>query len=245
MTIKKAIAVGIAGLSIFAQTSHVHAEEETMTNQHASFIPMTAAPQKAGAFAQFLAGAAPLVKETEPGTELWFALQGASEDQLAIFDVFRDEAGRDAHFSGDVAGALQANASELVMGGWDNGVLPNVNHAAVLSEKAPVDLYEATTATYIAITAAAGQGDALAELLTAAGPIVAETEPKTLYWVALRLDQDRFAVFDIFADESGREAHFAGQVASLLNQQSATLVAGGWEDGVVANVRNYEILAIK
>ena len=74
---------------------------------------------------------------------------------------------------------------------------------------------------------------------------VAETEPKTLYWVALRLDENNFAIFDIFADETGREAHFAGQVAGLLKEQSSTLVAGGWEEGVVANVRNYKILAIK
>ena len=242
---KKSIASLLLGLSFFNHTTLALAQDENMTNQQASFIPMTAAPQKAGAFAQFLSGAAPLVKESEPGTELWFALQGASESQLAIFDIFRDEAARDAHFSGDVAGALKANASELVEGGWNGGVVANVNHAQVLSAKAPVDLYDATTATYIRIAAAPGQGDALAELLTPAGPVVAETEPKTLYWVALRIDQDNFAIFDIFADETGREAHFAGQVAGLLKEQSVTLVAGGWENGVVANVSNYSILAIK
>lgn len=239
------IASLLAVLSILNLTTNALAQDENMTNQHASYIPMTAAPQKASALAQFLSGAAPLVKETEPGTTLWFALQGASENQLAIFDIFRDEAARDAHFAGDVAGALKANASELVAGGWDDGVVANVNHAQVLSEKASVDLYDATTATYIRIAAAPGHGDALAELLTAAGPIVAETEPKTLYWVALRLDQDSFAIFDTFADESGRAAHFAGKVAGLLNEQSATLVAGGWDDGVVANISNYRILAIK
>ncbi len=242
---KKSITYLLAGLSILNLTTPALAKDETMTHRLASYIPMTAAPQKADAFAQFLTGAAPLVKETEPGTELWFALQGASEDQVAIFDIFLNETARDAHFSGDVAGALKANASELVEGGWDEGVVANVNHALVLSEKAPVDLYDATTATYIKITAVQGQEDTLAELLTAAGPIVAETEPKTLYWVALRLDQDNFAIFDIFADEAGREDHFAGQVASLLKEQSSTLVAGGWEEGVVANVRNYKILAIK
>ena len=216
-----------------------------MTNKQASYIPMTAAFRKADTLAQFLSDAAPLVKATEPDTELWFALQGASGNQLAIFDIFRDEAARDAHFSGDVAGALRANAAELVEGGWNDGVLANVSHAQVLSEKAPVDLYDATTATHIRIAAAPGQGDALAELLTSAGPVVTETEPKTLYWVALRIDQTNFAIFDIFADESGREAHFAGQVARLLKEQSATLVANGWQDGVVANVSNYMITAIK
>ena len=49
----------------------------------------------------------------------------------------------------------------------------------------------------------------------------------------------------IFADNSGREAHFAGQVAGLLNEKASELISGGWDDGVVANVHNFEILATK
>lgn len=213
-------------------------------SQKASYIEMTAAQGQAENFAQFLAGAAPLVGETEPGTELWFALE-APGSKLAIFDIFVDEAARDAHFAGTVAGALNENADTLVQGGWDDGVIANINNSSVLSTKPPVDLYSATTATYIKLTASPGQGDALAELLTAAGPIVSDTEPKTLYWVALRLDETHFAIYDIFADESGRQAHFAGQVANLLKDKSSVLVEGGWEEGVVANVSNYNILAIK
>lgn len=213
-------------------------------NHTASYIEMTAASGQTEHLAQFLTGAAPLVKETEPGTVLWFALQGP-EKQLAIFDIFVDEEARNAHFAGVVAGALNENADRLVEGGWDDGVVANINNSSVLSAKAPVDLYTATTASYIKLTAAPGQGDALAALLTAAGPIVAETEPKTLYWVALRLDENSFAIFDIFADNTGREAHFAGQVANLLKEKSSVLVEGGWDEGVVANVNNSAILAIK
>jgi hypothetical protein len=57
--------------------------------------------------------------------------------------------------------------------------------------------------------------------------------------------QHNFAIFDIFADNSGREAHFAGQVAGLLNEKASELISGGWDDGVVANVHNFEILATK
>ena len=219
--------------------------DQNTTTKKASYIPMTAAPNRAQTLAQFLSEAARLVKDNEPGTELWFALQGASEHEVAIFDTFRDEAARDAHFSGDVAGALRANATDLVDGGWDDGVVANIASAEVLSEKDPVSLHDAKTATIIKIAAAPGQGESLSNLLTAAGPIVADTEPKTLYWVALRLDRDHFAIFDIFADESGREAHFAGKVAGLLKEKSSALVEGGWQQGVVAGVRNYEILATK
>ena len=232
--------LGIASITLFS--INAYAQEPVQMDHKASYIEMIAAEVRTDEFAAFLTGAAALVKETEPGTAMWFALQ-APNSKLAIFDIFVDENARDAHFSGAVAGALKANAERLVKGGWDDGVVANIKHSSVLSETAAVDLNAATTATYIKFTAAPNQGNALAELLTAAGPIVAETEPETLYWVALRLDENEFAIFDIFADNSGREAHFAGQVANLLKRKSAELVEGGWNDGVVANVSNYSILA--
>lgn len=235
-------ALGILGLS--ALTMSASAQESVHMNHTASFIEMTAAAGRTDDLAQFMTEAAPLVKETEPGTVLWFALQ-QPDNQLAIFDVFADADAREAHFSGVVAGALHDNADRLVSGGWNDGVVANINNSSVLSAKAPVDLYTATTATYIKLTAASGQGDNLAALLTAAGPIVAETEPKTLYWAALRLDENNFAIFDIFADNSGREAHFSGQAANLLQEKSSVLVEGGWDEGVVANVNNFAILAIR
>ncbi len=219
------------------------AQDNLMDNHTASYIAMPAAQGQTDALAEFLAGAAPIVKETEPGTVLWFALQ--ANNTLAIFDIFEDEDARNAHFSGDVAAALNQNADTLVAGGWDDGVVANISNSNVLSVKAPVDLYSATTATYIALEAAPGRGPDLAALLTAAGPIVADTEPETLFWAALQIDEDSFAIFDIFAHNSGREAHFAGQVAGLLKERASELVAGGWQDGVVANVTNFDILAIK
>ncbi len=233
---KTQILKALSAIALIATTSASQAQENVMENFTASYIAMPAAAGQTEVFAEFLAGAAPIVKETEPGTELWFALQDG--DTLAIFDIFVDDRARNAHFSGAVAAALNENADALVAGGWDAGVVANINNSNVLSAKAPVDLYTATTATYIAIEAASGKADDLAALLTAAGPIVTETEPKTLFWVALQIDENNFAIYDIFADNSGREGHFAGQVAGLLNAQASDLVKGGWDDGVVANVRN-------
>ncbi|QDL94840.1 hypothetical protein FDP22_23530 (plasmid) [Paroceanicella profunda] len=224
-------------------TTSATAQDNPMENHTASYIAMPAAEGQTEAFAEFLAGAAPIVRDTEPGTVLWFALQ--ADETLAIFDIFADEAARDAHFAGAVAAALNQNADALVDGGWDDGVVANINNSDVLSVKAPVDLSTATTATYIKLEAAPGKGPELAALLTAAGPIVADTEPETLFWAALQIDETNFAIFDIFADNSGREAHFAGQVAGLLNERAAELVAGGWDDGVVANIHNFDILAAK
>lgn len=234
----------IGALAIITATTPATAQDQIMLDYTASYIEMTAAENQTEAFAEFLTGAAPLVNETEPGTAFWFALQ-APEKILAIFDVFVDESARDAHFSGVVAGALQSNADMLVAGGWDDGVVANIHNSSVLSAIAPVDIYSATTATYITIEAAPGQSEDLAALLTVAAAIVAETEPKTLFWVALQLDESNFAIFDIFADDSGRTDHFAGQVASLLKEQSSVLIEGGWDEGVVSNVNNFDILAIK
>ena len=94
-----------------------------MVNHTASYIAMPAAEGQTGAFAEFLAGAAAIVRDTEPGTVLWFALQ--ADDTLAIFDIFADEEARDAHFSGAVAAALNQNADALVDGGWEDGVGPD------------------------------------------------------------------------------------------------------------------------
>ena len=230
------------GLTAAAATLPACATAQT-SPKTASFIEMTAAPGQTQAFSEFLTGAAPVVANTEPGTELWFAMR--NDDTLVIFDVFEDAAARDAHFGGAVAAALKDGAPKLVRGGWEQGVLTNVANSEVLSFKAPVAVDTATTATYIKMRAAPGQSEALADLLTAAGDIVTETEPLTLYWAALRIDEDEFAIFDIFAGEEGRQAHFAGRVAGLLNQRAGTLVQGGWENGVVANVHNFEILASK
>ncbi len=240
---KSQIAQMLSALVLITATANAIASDNDMTNRTASYIAMPAAEGQTEAFAEFLAGAAPLVKETEPGTELWFALQ--ADDTLAIFDIFVDDAARDAHFSGVVAGALNENADTLVAGGWDAGVVANISNSNVLSVKAPVDLYTATTATYISLKAAPGQGDNLRALLTAAAPLVADTEPKTLFWAALQIDETSFAIFDIFADNSGRDAHFAGQVAGLLKEKSADLIVGGWDDGVVPNINNFDIIAIK
>jgi quinol monooxygenase YgiN len=61
--------------------------------------------------AAFLKSALPLV-EAEPGTVSWFAIR-ISPTTFGIFDVFNDEAGRDAHLTGEVAKALMVKAPPL------------------------------------------------------------------------------------------------------------------------------------
>jgi quinol monooxygenase YgiN len=59
----------------------------------------------------FLKSAQPLALD-EKATLKWYAIK-LGPGKFGIFDTFADEAGRNAHLSGDIAKALGARASEL------------------------------------------------------------------------------------------------------------------------------------
>jgi len=75
------------------------------------WVPLEAKPGKEQEVADFLEGGRALVDE-EPGTTAWFAVR-LGPSSFAIFDVFEDESGREAHLSGKVAEALMAQAEDL------------------------------------------------------------------------------------------------------------------------------------
>lgn len=77
----------------------------------------------------FLRSAVPLV-QAEDATTAWFAIR-FSESEFGIFDVFPDDAGRDAHLSGAVAKALMENASTLL------AQPPSIEKIDVLADKLP------------------------------------------------------------------------------------------------------------
>lgn len=211
----------------------------------ATMIHLNAITSNGQALAQFLQGGGVLVRDTEPQTLRWYALASeADDDKLAIFDVFASQAGRQAHFEGQVAAALAEQASAFVEDGWE-GVLENVSNLAPLAEHVADAERTVRLATFIALRAAPGKADELQTFLTAGRDVVASTEPGTLYWVALKSEDEdgHFVIFDLFADAAGREAHFSGRVASMLNEKAATLVQGGWEQGVLANVEHYTVLS--
>ena len=215
------------------QPEHVGATKATM-------IAFDAAEGAAPELRELLDSAGPIVSETEPDTLLWYGLE-AEAGRFGIFDVFTDAAGRQAHFDGRVAAALQDRAAALVDGGWQDGVVDNVRNFDVLVAT-PVRAPSPSLATYIEFRAREGRGEALAELLSGAGDVVWQTEPGTLFWTALRDESDRrrFVIYDTFETADGRDAHFAGQVAAALQSAAGELIEGGW-DGVVAGVRHFEV----
>lgn len=95
----------------------------------ALFAMLEAKVGKEAEVEQFLKSAQPLA-ERESGTTSWYALKLAPA-KFGIFDTFREEQGRDAHLSGEIAKALFARAEEL----FTNP--PRVEKIQILAAKAP------------------------------------------------------------------------------------------------------------
>jgi quinol monooxygenase YgiN len=57
------------------------------------------------------------------------------------------------------------------------------------------------------------------------GLALANQEPTTPVWFALRLGPSTFGIFDAFADETGRSAHLSGPIAAALMANAPDLLA--------------------
>ena len=57
------------------------------------------------------------------------------------------------------------------------------------------------------------------------GLALANQEASTPIWFALRLGPATFGIFDAFADDAGRKAHLAGQIAAALMANAAELLS--------------------
>jgi quinol monooxygenase YgiN len=98
-------------------------------------------------------------------------------------------------------------------------------------------------ANYITLKAKAGQENDLAEFLAGGASAVAATEPQTLCWFSVRINQNTFAIIDFFANQAGQDAHLAGQVAAALKSKAEQLIEGGWDNGVLKNFQVFEVLS--
>jgi quinol monooxygenase YgiN len=86
-----------------------------------------AKPGKEKEVEEFLKSAQPLA-QAESGTIAWYAFS-LGGGRFGIFDTFADEAGRQAHLTGDIAKALMAKAPELF------GVPPSIEKPEILAVK--------------------------------------------------------------------------------------------------------------
>jgi quinol monooxygenase YgiN len=68
---------------------------------------------------------------------------------------------------------------------------------------------------------------------------LAQAEPDTVTWFALRLSQSEFGIFDAFPDDKGRKAHLNGPIAAALLAKAADLLS------VPPKIENVDVLAAK
>ncbi len=54
---------------------------------------------------------------------------------------------------------------------------------------------------------------------------MARKEEKTITWYSFKIDESTFGIFDTFENESGREAHLNGKIASALMEKAAELLS--------------------
>lgn len=65
------------------------------------------------------------------------------------------------------------------------------------------------------VVAKPGKEEEVAEFLTSALAL-AESEPQTTTWFAIRFSKQEFGIFDAFPNEAGRKAHLSGPIAAAL-----------------------------
>jgi quinol monooxygenase YgiN len=79
-------------------------------------------------------------------------------------------------------------------------------------------------AIWVELEAKLGKEHEVAEFLKSAQAL-AEKEPGTITWYAMKLGGPRFGIFDTFADEQAREAHINGEIAKTLLSRAKDLLA--------------------
>jgi quinol monooxygenase YgiN len=76
----------------------------------------------------------------------------------------------------------------------------------------------------VRIVAKPGKESVVAEFLAGALPL-AQAEPATVTWFALRLSANEFGIFDAFPDDQGRSVHLNGPIAAALLANAAELLS--------------------
>jgi quinol monooxygenase YgiN len=168
---------------------------------------------------EFLRSALPLV-ESEPATVAWFAIR-FGKWEYGIFDVFADDAGRDAHLTGAVAKALIGRSSELFT------EAPQILKLDVLAHKLPDGPLSTPDTKALLLTFAAKEGNekGVEEFLESMQPVVVE-EIDTKAWFAIHLATGEYGIFDTFPDQGGRFKHLTGHVPRELAKHALTLLGG-------------------
>jgi quinol monooxygenase YgiN len=77
------------------------------------------------------------------------------------------------------------------------------------------------------------------EAFLKSGLALAQAEPGTVTWYALKIGPSTFGIFDSFNDEMGRKAHLAGPIAKALMEKAGNLLA------IPPSIEQIDIMAAK
>ncbi len=91
---------------------------------------------------------------------------------------------------------------------------------------------------FVKLQAKPGKEAEVAHFLEA-GLGMANQEQTTPVWFAVKLGPSTFAIFDAFADESGRQAHLTGPIAKALMAKAGELLAEA------PKIEKYDVLGAK
>jgi len=83
-----------------------------------------------------------------------------------------------------------------------------------------------------------GKEDEVQQLLEGALSL-AQQEPDTTAWFAIRMGPSTFGIFDVFPDDQGRQAHLQGPIAAALMDKADELLSEP------PDIKPIEILAAK
>jgi quinol monooxygenase YgiN len=81
-----------------------------------------------------------------------------------------------------------------------------------------------TVGLLVTLEAKPGKEDELASFLAGALPL-AQAEPETTAWFAIKIDASTLGIVDVFPDAAGRQAHLDGPIAAALMQRADELLA--------------------
>jgi quinol monooxygenase YgiN len=81
-----------------------------------------------------------------------------------------------------------------------------------------------SVALFATLQARAGKEAEVEAFLKSAQPL-AEKEPQTSKWYAIKMAPATYGIFDTFANESGRNAHLSGEIAKQLMARAEELFA--------------------
>jgi len=102
----------------------------------------------------------------------------------------------------------------------------------------PFPTHMETLAILALLDAKPGKEAEVESFLRSALPM-ARAEAGTVGWYAVKLAPSRFAIFDTFHDEGGRDAHLSGPIAAALMASAAELLAAP------PRIERAEVLAAK